>query len=154
MEDIFLGFCFCVRFILVLVNIEQFSWKLLEAREIAEVTIAFGFASDWLTGWHKFSGPITEQSLVKMSNLSLLSAPNGKLLCRSEIGLGYDLKLVWFIFPIVLFKITGKNWYSWVQSFKILSMFFSYRRGGHERILQWKRETQRHQVLLWENLWK
>ena len=27
-----------------------------------QVVIDFKFASDWLRGWRKFSGPITEQS--------------------------------------------------------------------------------------------
>ena len=41
--------------------------KLLKARENADdqVAIVFSFASDWLRGWHEFSGPITEQGWVK-----------------------------------------------------------------------------------------
>ena len=38
--------------------------NLFEAREdtSAQVAVVFSFESDWLRGWRRFSGPITEQS--------------------------------------------------------------------------------------------
>ena len=38
--------------------------NLFEAREDTsdQVAVVFSFESDWLRGWRKFSGPITEQS--------------------------------------------------------------------------------------------
>ena len=41
--------------------------NLLEARENASdrMEIGFSFVFDWLRLWHRFSGPITEQSKAK-----------------------------------------------------------------------------------------
>ena len=40
---------------------------MLKARENAgdQVMIGFSFASDWLTKWREYSGPITERSKAK-----------------------------------------------------------------------------------------
>ena len=41
--------------------------KLPEARENVgdQPMVGFSFASDWLRGWRKFSGPITDRSKVQ-----------------------------------------------------------------------------------------
>ena len=43
------------------------AWKLLQMRKNADdqVTIGFGFVSDWLRNWREFSGPITWRSKAK-----------------------------------------------------------------------------------------
>ena len=51
--------------------------KVLEVWENVNV-ILFSFASDWWRGWCEFSGPITEQSLVKNQS-RLLFTVNWKL---------------------------------------------------------------------------
>ena len=51
--------------------------KVLEVWENVNV-ILFSFASDWWRGWCEFSGPITEQSLVKNQSRLLLTV-NWKL---------------------------------------------------------------------------
>ena len=58
---------------------------MLKARENAgdQVMIGFSFASDWLTKWREYSGPITERSKAKPrqsqitfdSQLKLLFSP-------------------------------------------------------------------------------
>ena len=73
---------------------------LLEARENAndQVAIVVSFASDWLRGWCEFSGPITEQRLVKSKqsritfDTKLKIAENLQLVFLGKSGVSFPQK--------------------------------------------------------------
>ena len=47
--------------------------------------VGFSFASDWLRGWHEFSGPITERNKVKPMQFQITLDTRLKLVLNGPI---------------------------------------------------------------------
>ena len=60
---------------------------MLKARENAgvQVMIGFSFASDWLTKWHEYSGPITERSKAKPRQSQITFDSQLKIALQSDL---------------------------------------------------------------------
>ena len=63
---------------------------MLKARENAgdQVMIGFSFASDWLTKWREYSGPITERSKAKPRQSQITFDNENCSLVRSTLPIG------------------------------------------------------------------